>query len=166
MPKSVKPVPENFHTVTPGLVFRNAAKAIDFYKQALGAQELMRMHGPDGKSIMHCELKIGDSVVFVTDENPWSNIKSPETTGVSTASLYLYVEDVDSAFQRAIKAGGKETMPVGDMFWGDRYGMFADPFGYDWGLATHVADLTPAQIEEGQKEFMASMQQQQHAKTA
>ncbi|HXZ79779.1 MAG TPA: VOC family protein [Terriglobales bacterium] len=165
MAGKVKPIPEHFHTVTPGLVFRNAAKAIDFYKQAFGAQELMRMPGPDGKSIMHCELKIGDSVLFITDENPYSNVKSPETVGTSTASVYLYVEDVDSAFQRALKAGGKETMPVADMFWGDRFGTFVDPFGYQWGLATHVADLTPQQIEEGQKKFMASMQQQ-HAKTA
>ena len=124
MKKSTQPIPPGFHTVTPSLIVRNGAEAIEFYKKALGAQELMRMAGPDGK-IGHAELKIGDSIVFLTDENPAMGCKSPQTLGGTASSLYLYVEDVDKAFQRAIDAGGKVTMPVADMFWGDRFGNFA-----------------------------------------
>jgi PhnB protein len=156
MTTSARPIPEGFHTVTPGLVVRDAAKAIEFYKKALGAQELMRMPGPDGK-IMHAELKIGDSVVFIADENPqMGNIKSPQTLGGCTAVLNIYVPNVDELFKQAVAAGGKEFMPVADQFWGDRYGSFVDPLGYSWGVATHKEDLSPKEMGERAQEFFSS----------
>jgi PhnB protein len=155
-------IPQGFHTVTPALVVRNAAQAIEFYKKALGAEELMRMASPDGK-IGHAELKIGDSIIFITDENPEMNCKSPQTLGGTAGSLYLYVEDVDKAFKRAVDAGGKTIMPVADMFWGDRYGQFTDPYGHTWGLSTHVKDLSEQEIEKAAKEFYAQMAQRKTA---
>ena len=162
MPSSVKPVPEGFHTVTPSLVVRDAAKAIDFYKKALGAEELVRMPGPDGK-IMHAELKIGDSIIFLSDEVPHSSAKSPQTLGASTGVLNLYVQDVDNAFQRAVDAGGKVSMPVADQFWGDRYGSLVDPFGHTWGIGTHKEDLSPEQMKERMNAFFAQMAQRKSA---
>jgi len=159
---SARPIPEGFHTVTPSLVVRNAAEAIEFYKRALGAQELMRMASPDGK-IAHAELKIGDSIIFLLDEFPNMGSKSPQTLGSNTGNLYVYVEDVDTAFQRAIDAGGRATMPVADMFWGDRYGMFVDPYGHSWGLSTHKEDLTEQETEERAKDFYAQMAQRKSA---
>lgn len=162
---SVNPIPKGFHSVTPSLVVQNAAKAIEFYKKALGAEELMRMPTPDGK-IGHAELKIGDSIIFISDEFPNMGVtKSPQTLGGCTGTLNLYVEDVDSVFQRAVNAGGKASMPVADMFWGDRYGLLTDPFGHTWGIATHKADLSPQDIDRRAKEFYANMAQQQR-KTA
>jgi PhnB protein len=162
---SVTPIPKGFHTVTPSLVVQNAAKAIEFYKKALGAEELMRMPTPDGK-IGHAELKIGDSIIFISDEFPNMGVtKSPQTLGGCTGALNIYVEDVDSVFQRAVNAGGKTAMPVADMFWGDRYGTLTDPFGHVWGIGTHKADLSPQEIDKRAKEFYASMAQQQR-KTA
>lgn len=166
MANTVKRVPEGFHTITPSLTVKGAADAIDFYKKALGAEEIMRMTGPNGL-IGHAELRIGDSVLFITDEMPNMGMcKSPQTLGGTTGSLYLYVDDVDSAFDRAVKAGGKATMPVTDMFWGDRFGSFEDPYGYQWGLSTHVKDMTPEQIDEAAKEFYEQMAQQAQKKTA
>ena len=160
MSKAAKPIPEGLHTVTPHLVILGAADAIEFYKKALGAQELSRMSMPDGK-IGHAELKIGDSVVFLADEMPSSgHAKSPQTLGACTATLHLYVPDVDAAFKKAIAAGGKETMAVADMFWGDRYGTFTDPFGQSWGIATHKEDLSKPEMDERAKAFFASMQPQ------
>jgi PhnB protein len=156
MQKSTQPIPPGFHTVTASLIVRNAADAIEFYKKALGAEEIMRMPSPDGK-ISHAEIKIGDSIVFVTDEFPGMGSQSPQTLGGTTAGLYLYVEDVDQAFQRAVDAGGKVSMPVMDMFWGDRFGSFVDPFGQTWSLSTHTMDMSPAEIEEGAKRFHAQM---------
>jgi PhnB protein len=155
-------IPQGFHTVTPSLVVRNAAQAIDFYKKALGAEELMRMASPGGQ-IGHAELKIGDSIIFVTDENPEMNCKSPQTLGGTPVSLFLYVADVDRAFQRAIDAGGKTIMPVADMFWGDRYGQFTDPYGHTWGLGTHVKDLSQPEIEKAANDFYAQMAQKKTA---
>ena len=157
MTTSVKPIPEGLHTVTASLVVRDAAKAIEFYKKALGAQERLRMPSPDGK-IMHAELKIGDSVIFISDENPqMGNIKSPQTLGGCTGSLNVFVPDVDELFKQALAAGGKEAMPVADQFWGDRYGSFIDPFGYSWGIGTHKEDLTPKELGERAQQFFASM---------
>ena len=157
MATSVKPVPEGFHTVTPSIVVRNAAKAIDFYKQAFGAQELVRMPAPDG-SIMHAELKIGDSIIFLGEENPNMGLcKSPQTIGGVTGTLHLYVPNVDATFQQAIAAGAKEAMPVADMFWGDRYGTVTDPFGYVWGIGTHKEELTADDMKKRTQEFFASM---------
>jgi len=159
MARAKNPIPEGMHTVTTHLVIRDAAKAIEFYKRAFGAQELMRMKGPDGK-IGHAELKIGDSVIFLADEFPQGNCKAPQTLGGTTCSLNLYVEDVDASFDRAVKAGAKATMPVADMFWGDRYGTVTDPFGHSWGVATHKEDLTAQEVEERGKAFWASFEKQ------
>jgi PhnB protein len=163
MAVSAKPIPEGFHTVTPALVVRDAAKAIDFYKKALGAQELVRMPSPDGK-IMHAELKIGDSIIFLSDEMPMpGSVKSPQSLGGSTCTLNVYVSNVDETFRQAIAAGGKESMPVADQFWGDRYGTLVDPFGYSWGIATHKEDLSPAEMRERSQQFFARMAQQKTA---
>jgi PhnB protein len=163
MPTSAKPIPEGFHTVTPSLCVRDAAKAIDFYKKALGAQELVRMPSPDGK-IMHAELKIGDSIIFLSDEMPMPGApKSPQSLGGVTGTLNIYVPNVDQAFQQAIAAGAKESMPVADQFWGDRYGSLIDPFGYVWGIGTHTEDLTPQQMQERAQQFFAAMAQKKSA---
>jgi PhnB protein len=163
MTTSAKPIPQGFHTVTPSLVVKGAAKAIDYYKKAFGAQELMRMGAPDGK-IGHAELKIGDSVIFISDEFPGMGVtKSPQTLGGCTGTLSIYVPNVDDVFKQAIAAGGKETMPVADMFWGDRYGAFVDPFGHSWGVGTHKEDLSAQEIEERARNFYASMQKQKTA---
>jgi len=159
---AAQPIPQGFHTVTASLTVGNAAAAIEFYKKALGAEELMRMAGPDGK-IGHAELKIGDSIIFLNDEMPGMGCQSPQSLGGASGSLYLYVEDVDSAVQRAIEAGGKANMPVMDMFWGDRCGWFVDPFGHTWCLATHTQDLSPEEVEAGSKAFWAQMAQKKSA---
>jgi PhnB protein len=160
MKRSEQPVPPGFHTITASLTVRNGAEAIEFYKKALGAEERMRMTDPDGK-ITHAELKIGDSIIFLNDEV--MGCKSPEALGGISGSLYLYVDDVDKWHQRAVAAGGKATMPIMDMFWGDRFGGFVDPYGHSWGLSTHTQDMTPEEIEQGAKAFheqMAKMAQQ------
>ena len=163
MPASTKPVPEGFHSVTPSLTVRNAAQAIEFYKKALGAQEISRMAMPDGK-IGHAELKIGDSIIFLSDEMPGMGMaKSPQSLGGCTGVLNLYVPDVDKAFDQAIAAGAKTTMPVADMFWGDRYGTFMDPFGFAWGIATHVEDVSPAEMDKRAKEAFAAMAEKKSA---
>jgi PhnB protein len=154
MTKAKKAVPEGYHTVTPVLTLNDARKAIDWYKKALGAEELGVSTGPDGK-IMHAELRIGDSKLMVND--PVMGNKGPKELGGSPASLWLYVEDCDALFNRAVKAGGKETMPLGDQFWGDRFGSFNDPFGYSWSVATHKEDLTREEIEVRQAEFFEQM---------
>ena len=163
MTASARPIPEGFHSVTPSLVVRDGAKAIEFYKKALGAQEIMRMPGPDGK-IMHAELKIGDSIIFLGEENPqMGNVKSPQTLGGCTGTLNVYIPNVDEVFRQAIAAGGKEAMPVEDQFWGDRYGSFTDPFGYSWGLATRKEDLSPQEMGKRAQEFFASVAQRKTA---
>jgi len=162
--KAKSPIPEGMHTITAHLAVRDAAKAIDFYKRALGAEELFRMEGPGGK-IGHAELKIGDSVIFLAEEFPQANCKSPQTLGGTTCSIHLYVPDADASFKKATDAGAKVAMPLADMFWGDRYGTVVDPFGHSWGIATHIEDLKPEEIDQRAQEFWASMQQQQ-AKTA
>jgi PhnB protein len=141
----VRPIPEGYHTVTPSLTIRDAARAIEFYRQAFGATELMRMPGPGGK-IMHAEIRIGDSIVMLSDEFPDMASRSPESLGGTPGSLFLYVEDVDAVMARATKAGAKVTLPAQEMFWGDRFGHVVDPFGHAWGIATHKEDLTPDEI--------------------
>lgn len=150
---AVKPIPEGYHTVTPSLFVRGAAAAIDFYKKAFGARELYRMHGPDGKTVMHAEIQIGDSRIFLMDEVPAMGMRSPETLGGSPSSIYLYVEDVDAVFNRAVKAGGTVRMPLEDSFWGDRYASIADPFGHEWGIGTRKENLTPEEIRKGAEDF-------------
>lgn len=152
----VKAIPAGYHSVQPYLHIRGAAKAIEFYKQAFGATQKGVMNGPDGK-IMHAELRIGDSIFMLADEFPEFGSMSPLSTGGAGMGLHIYVEDVDSAFDRAVKAGAKVEMPVMDMFWGDRYGKLADPFGHKWSIATHKADLTAEQMEEGMKAMMSQM---------
>jgi PhnB protein len=152
-----KPIPDGYRTVTPYLTVKGAAQAIDFYKRAFGAQEIERMTGPDGKSVMHAEIKIGDSIVMLTDEMPQMGTRSPQTLGGTTASVFLYVPDVDSAFKRAVDAGAKATMPPADMFWGDRFGKLVDPFGHEWGMATHKEDLSPEEVRKRAAAAMASM---------
>jgi len=135
---------------------RDAARAIEFYKQAFGATEKGVMKGPDGK-IMHAELRIGDSLFMLADEFPQFGSLSPQTIGGSGMGLHIYVEDVDSAFDRAVKAGATMEMPVSEMFWGDRYGKLVDPFGHKWSIATHTRDMSMEEIEAAQEEFMKQM---------
>ncbi|HYY28464.1 MAG TPA: VOC family protein [Chthoniobacterales bacterium] len=148
MTTRVNPVPDGFHTVTPHLVVKGASQAIEFYKKAFGAEEVMRMPGPDGKSIMHAEIKIGDSVVFLRDEFPEAACGDSEGTGRSRVSIHLYVTDVDATFKVALEAGATEQMPVADMFWGDRFGSLADPFGHEWSVATRKEDLTAEEMRK------------------
>ncbi|MGH2355525.1 MAG: VOC family protein [Chloroflexota bacterium] len=155
MAQSVRPIPEGYHSLTPDIVVRGAAEAIEFYKRAFGAQELARMPTPDGKLVLHAELKIGDSVLMLSDEFPeMGGCRAPEALGGTTMALHLYVEDVDTVFQRALDAGAQVSMPLENMFWGDRYGKVTDPFGHQWSIATHVEDPTE---EEMQKRMAASM---------
>jgi len=153
---TVQAVPTGYHTLTPYMTVRDAARAIEFYKQAFGAVERGAMKGPDGK-VMHAELIIGDSIVMLADEQPQFGALSPQSTGGTGMGLHIYVEDVDSAFDQAVKAGAKVEMPVGDMFWGDRYGKLADPFGHKWSIATHKADLSAEEMERGMKAMMEDM---------
>jgi len=140
-------VPEEFHTITPQLVVSGVAKAIDWYTEALGANELLRNTAPDGKSIMHSELLLGDSRFFVVDEFQGSMI-SPLRLGGTPVTLHLYVEDVDDLFDRAVAAGASVIMPVADQFWGDRYGMLSDPFGHRWSIASRIEDLSPRALQK------------------
>ena len=145
-----KPIPDGCHTITPHLVIKGAADAIEFYKQALGAEEVYNMPfpGPDGQTrIGHAELRIGDSLIFLADEFPDHGVTGP-TDGKSPVTIHLYVPDVDAVYNRAIEAGATLTMPPTDMFWGDRYGKFVDPFGHHWAVATHTEDVTPEQMQE------------------
>jgi len=151
--------PEGFHSVTPMLVFKDARKAIDFYKRSLGAKERFVMPGPDGQGVMHAELLIGDSIVMLGEESPQHDCRSAESAGGSPVSFYLYVEKVDAAFDVAVAAGAEVRMPVEEMFWGDRMGTVLDPFGYSWSLASHTRDLTPEEIRRGAQEACAKMRQ-------
>jgi PhnB protein len=145
MAGKVKPVPDGYHTVTPYLVVSGAAKAIEFYKKAFGAEELFSMPGPDGR-LMHAEIRIGDSVVMLSDESPQMNARSPKALGGTPVNIFLYVEDVDAWFARATSAGCTTEMPPTDMFWGDRFGKLADPFGHSWSMATHKEDVAPEEM--------------------
>lgn len=154
---AVKPIPEGYHTLTPYMTVRDAVRAIDFYKQAFGAQERGVMKGPDGK-VMHAELKIGDSIVMLADEFPEFGAVAPESGGSTSMGLHIYVDNVDQAFDRAVKAGAKVEMPVSDQFWGDRYGKLRDPFGHKWSIATHVKDMSADEMKRSMDEAMAQMQ--------
>ncbi|HKW26142.1 MAG TPA: VOC family protein [Terriglobales bacterium] len=154
MPSNTPAIPEGMHTITPHIVLRNAAQAIDFYKKAFGAEELGRSLTPDGK-IMHAMIRIGDSLLMMNDEFPNMGCSSAETLGGTNVTLHIQTEDVDSLFDRAVKAGAKATMPVADQFWGDRYGQVVDPFGQRWSLATRVEQLTPDEVEARAKAFFA-----------
>lgn len=154
---AVKPIPDGYHTLTPFLTCRDAAKAIDFYKKAFGATERGVMKGLDGK-VMHAELQIGDSIIMLSDEYPEMGSVSPQAIGGSAMGLHIYIDGVDAAFDRAVKAGAQVEMPVMDMFWGDRYGKLKDPFGHKWSVATHTADLSMDEMKKGMDEAMSKMQ--------
>ena len=161
MRKAARPIPEGYHTVTPYLTIRDAARAIEFYKRAFGAQELMRMPGPGGR-IMHAEIKIGDSVIMIGDIFPGMPGRSARSLGGSPIGLHLYVEDADGFVQRAIAAGATETMPLADQFWGDRYGKVADPFGMEWGVAEHVRDVSEEDMMRAAQQHSQEMHQGMH----
>ena len=147
MTSRVKPIPEGYHTATPYLIVRDAARAIEFYKKAFGAKELMRMADPSGK-IGHAEIKIGDSPIMLADEVPEMGHRSPESLGGSPVSILLYVEDVDAVFNQAVAAGAKVQRPVADQFYGDRTGGVTDPFGHVWYVATHIEDVSPEEMRK------------------
>jgi uncharacterized glyoxalase superfamily protein PhnB len=150
---TITPVPEDFHTITPQMVVKGVAAAIDWYTKALGAHELLRNTAPDGASIMHAELLLGDSRFFVVDEFPESMV-SPSTLGGTTVTMHLYVRDVDALFNRAVEAGATVLMPVADQFWGDRYGILCDPFGHRWSIASRIEDLSPKALQERAKSWV------------
>jgi PhnB protein len=151
MPNAVRPIPEGYHSITPQITCRDAAKAIDFYKNVFGAVELSRMPDPSGK-IMHAELRIGDSRLMLNDEIPGMAV-APAPAAIHSHSLFLYTENVDSVYKRAVKAGSRADMQLSDMFWGDRYGTFTDPFGHQWGVATHIEDVAPAELQRRSEEM-------------
>lgn len=150
-----KYIPEGFHSVTPGLTFKDSQKAIDFYQKAFGAKVLDIFKTPNGQRVMHATIQIGDSIVMMGDEMP--DCKSVEALGGSPISMYIYTPDSDKLFAQAVAAGGKTTMPMMDMFWGDRCGTITDPFGYSWMIATHTQDLNQDQVSKGAEEFYAQM---------
>src|SRR5260370_25914220 len=155
MSNPVRAVPEGDHTITPYLTCKNSAQAIDFYKSVFGATEIMRMPGPDGR-IMHAEIKIGDSHVMLADEFPGMSA-APTPGAMNPSALFLYLEDVDTTFNRAVAAGARVDMPLADQFWGDRYGKLTDPFGHHWGLAQHIEDVAPDQMIRPSHEWTAKM---------
>jgi PhnB protein len=144
---NVKPIPDGYHSVTPYLIIKGAADAIEFYKKAFGATELFRMTQPDGK-IAHAEMKIGDSPIMLSDEHPEMGYVGPTTVGGSPVSLMIYVDDVDTIFKQAITAGGEELKPLQDQFYGDRSGSLKDPFGHIWHVATHIEDVSPEEMDK------------------
>ena len=152
-----KPIPDGFYTITPQIIVSDGAEAIEFYKKALGAQEIGRFMSPDGETVMHAELKIGNSRLMLGSEHP-PQCLSPKSRGGTSVSLYLYIENADAAFDRAVKAGCAVKMPMSDQFWGDRFGQVEDPFGHQWGFATHKEDLTHYQIAAKAKAFFAEME--------
>jgi len=163
---TVSPIPKGMHTLTPNLVLRDCARAIEFYKRALGAQEVSRMMAPDGKGVWHAELRIGDSVFFLNDEMPGMGRPAPTAAEPLPVTLWLYVQDCDAAYKRAMAAGATTVMAPADMFWGDRCGGIADPFGYQWSFATRQKDLSESEMKRAGEEFartMASHRPSQHA---
>jgi len=156
-PKQVSPIPAGVHTVTPNLVLSDCVKALGFYKEAFAAKELMRMMTPDGQHTLHAEMRIGDSIVYMSDamDRPAPSRESPATTYV-----WLYVPDADAVFERAVKAGATTGMPMMDAFWGDRMGMLLDPFGVPWGVATHVKDMSDEELRKAGEEYFRQMASQ------
>ena len=151
---TVKPVPEGYHTVTPYLYVKGGAKALDFYKKAFGATELLRMEGPGG-SIGHAEIKVGDSPIMLADESPEMGARSPQSYGGSAVGLMVYVPDVDATVKRAVDAGAKLDRAVEDKFYGDRMGSIKDPFGHIWYIATHIEDISPEEMKRRSEAMMS-----------
>ncbi|HEY7912205.1 MAG TPA: VOC family protein [Blastocatellia bacterium] len=168
---AVKPIPEGFHTITPSIVVSDAASAIEFYKKAFGAEEIMRATTPDGSKVFHSQVRIGDSCFFVYDEFPQMSESeggstgggdcggarqlSPRSLGATTGALNLYVENADAAFEKAVSAGAQPLMPMEDAFWGDRFGMVADPFGHFWTFSTHMREVSPEEVAAAANEFFS-----------
>ena len=148
-------IPKGYHAVTPCLTLRDSLEGIEFYAKAFGAKKLEVFPSPDGKGTMHATIQIGDSILMLGDERPEMGCKSAESLGESPVGLYVYVPNVDAVFGQAVAAGATVTMPVADMFWGDRCGTLKDPFGYSWTIAMHVKDLTREQIRKGAESFFA-----------
>jgi PhnB protein len=155
MSNPVRAIPEGYHTITPYLTCKNAAQAIDFYKSALGATEIMRMPGPDGR-LGHAEIQIGDSRIMLADEFPGMSC-APTPGAMNPSALFLYLEDVDATFNRMVAQGAKVDMPLTNQFWGDRYGKVTDPFGHQWGLAQHIEDVAPDEMMRRSAEWSAKM---------
>ncbi len=153
---AVKPIPEGYQTITPYLAVDDAAEAIEYYKKAFGAKERVRMDAPGGK-IGHAELEIGNALVMLADPFPQATTRTPKELGGTSASVFMYVEDVDAVVKQAVDAGGTITMEVADQFWGDRMGSVTDPFGHVWSISTHVEDIPEEEMAERAKEAMAAM---------
>ena len=151
---NVKPIPDGYHTVTPHIVVKDIRRAVEFYKKAFGAEERFMMPGPDGKSLMHGEMKIGNSHVMLAAENPQWKSAGPLTLGGTPVSLSLYVTECDKSFKRAVDAGAKELRPVSNQFYGDRMGTLEDPFGHVWSIGTHVEDVPPEEMRRRSEEMM------------
>jgi PhnB protein len=157
MTDKVKAVPDGFHTITPHLTVRDATRALEFYKQAFGAQVLHVMPAPGGK-VMHAAIKIGDSILMLNDEFPeYGGDPAPSATSGSGIALHVYLDNVDAAFDRAVSAGASVKMPLMDQFWGDRYGIVKDPFGHKWSLATHTRDMSPEEMQQEQEKAFSKM---------
>jgi PhnB protein len=154
----VSAIPKGYHTAIPYLVIRDAASAIGFYTKAFGAKEKVRMSFPDGK-VMHAEIKIGDSVIMLSEENPAWGSRSPQALGGSAAHVMLCVKNVDAFVAAAVQAGASITMPIADQFWGDRFGKITDPFGHEWSVATHIEDVSPKEMKKRADAFMKQMAQ-------
>lgn len=149
---SVKSIPEGMHTITPHLICAGASDAIEFYRKAFGAVELSRMPGLDGK-LMHASIRIGDSVIMLNEEMPEWGSFGPKHLKGSPVTIHLYVENVDALFEQAVRAGAKVTMPIDDMFWGDRYGKLEDPCGHQWSIGTHVRDASPEEMQKAMEQM-------------
>jgi PhnB protein len=153
---AVQPVPEGYHTITPYLAVDDASAAIDYYRRAFGAKERVRMSGP-GDSIMHAELEIGDSLVMLSDPFPQASTRNPKELGGTSASIFVYVDNIDELYKQAIDAGASSLMEPDDMFWGDRFGSVQDPFGHSWTIATHIEDVAPEEMEKRSQAWMEQM---------
>jgi uncharacterized glyoxalase superfamily protein PhnB len=165
MTEKTQAVPKGFHTLTPHLIVRNAAQALEFYKKALGAEVLNVAHMPDGK-IMHASLRIGDSMLMLNDEMPEYGALSPLSRDGTSVTIHVYTENPDSLFDSAVSAGAKVKMPMMDMFWGDRYGVVIDPYGHSWSIAARVKDMSPEEMQRAQDEAMAKMPPPRAERTA
>ena len=153
---TVKPIPEGFHTITSAIVIKDAAKAIEFYKKAFGAEEILNLKGPND-SVVHAEIKIGDSIIMIAEEWPGHHVQSPGSVGGTTTTLHIYADNVDALHKRAVDAGAKENMAPADMFWGDRFSSVSDPYGHSWSIATHIKDMTEEECQKACDEWMAQM---------
>jgi len=154
--RSARPIPEGYHTLTAALAIEGAAQAIDFYERVFEATVLGRMLGPDGQTVWHAELRIGDSRLMLSDAMPEMGARGPLALGGSPVTLHVYVEDADAVFQRAVDAGATVVQPLADAFWGDRYGRFRDPFGHEWGVATHIEDVSDEEMNRRAAAFTGS----------